>query len=1040
MVRAAAIAFVFVLSVAPSWCHGQALILRTATLNALGESVGMYAERVDMATGRVSTPPIHLPGKHAIGPPLDLSREGIVLFGTVDQTIPRSYVTACRARFFDEAVAFDRVSPRNSDVVARALVESAQADGQRFLVQALRTHDHEGQFQTIGVTSDGWGTPSSISLPGVPIAMTIQRALGRAIILCEDVSGNAVITIRDVLAGRTLLAEATITPSDGRFGNPRGIAIQDDGATIAIATSGYAAGDDSNVWSTWIHVHDGINGTRLASPLELPGHLGENDSLVVRGDTLWVVTHDPSRGEGYVSSVAIGADGLTLTMRHTVPAPRHAPLMAHDPAGTDVLIASMKRLELLESGTPRGLVRQFENSIGAIHWQGAMLFVGVGNSVHRVEIPSLGTRDEVSVQSGIVDAITIGIDNESVARDSDGDGIHDGRDLRIAEKSPLLEVPRTITLHAEAIGQELRGVRIQSDYSEGYRWRVAYDRERLPWLALAPQSGVGPGAFYAGIDPSLWDGASEPIRSVIRVTLEDERGRATGSPALIALEILPARNSIRRILWLDPARTMAEVRAEKAPFAEFATRLSQGPEYFSQRTSGAAGLDDLGSYTVVIAPASSLIDSGISRAQLLDYVIDGGALLFVGDYGAASNVIGVLDSWLAPAGITLDMSKSAEELVSLASRDPLAADWVPVRMRNGLFLHVQSPARGIVPAPDGEKHVVAVAQYGRGRIGAIASSEIITAPRYDRGEGAFAIGLLNWLARARVDTRDTDGDGLPDDVEDRDGDGFVDPGESDFINPDTDRDGVPDHEEDRNASGTTDDGETSALNRDSDSDGIWDGADTTPLPARGAPRIDSVRPSSGPAEGGQTVLIRGSNFSPDCGVAFGEAAAFIIRVQSPETILVEVPPAPRNGPVSIRIENPSTAMGGALPEAYSYGLRSEVAFSLQPLGPQRFAVRLDVPEGARVGRVACRIDPAPGSRVRWVNTVEGGLANVARREVVGTPEADGTLQLRWTDGRDIPSSGVLATLYIEADEEPALQIGWAAAWAPSGIPLRVRQE
>ncbi|MBK9490354.1 MAG: hypothetical protein IPO07_17420 [Haliscomenobacter sp.] len=70
---------------------------------------------------------------------------------------------------------------------------------------------------------------------------------------------------------------------------------------------------------------------------------------------------------------------------------------------------------------------------------------------------------------------------------------------------------------------------------------------------------------------------------------------------------------------------------------------------------------------------------------------------------------------------------------------------------------------------------------------------------------------------------DSDGDGIPDGVEDTDGDGIVDPGESNPASNDTDGDGIPDGVEDEDKDGVLDPGETDPGNADSDGDGIGDG-------------------------------------------------------------------------------------------------------------------------------------------------------------------------------------------------------------------------
>jgi uncharacterized repeat protein (TIGR01451 family) len=70
---------------------------------------------------------------------------------------------------------------------------------------------------------------------------------------------------------------------------------------------------------------------------------------------------------------------------------------------------------------------------------------------------------------------------------------------------------------------------------------------------------------------------------------------------------------------------------------------------------------------------------------------------------------------------------------------------------------------------------------------------------------------------------DTDGDGIPDGVEDKDRDGVVDPGETDPRSTDSDGDGIPDGTEDKDRDGVVDPGETDPTKTDSDSDGLPDG-------------------------------------------------------------------------------------------------------------------------------------------------------------------------------------------------------------------------
>lgn len=71
---------------------------------------------------------------------------------------------------------------------------------------------------------------------------------------------------------------------------------------------------------------------------------------------------------------------------------------------------------------------------------------------------------------------------------------------------------------------------------------------------------------------------------------------------------------------------------------------------------------------------------------------------------------------------------------------------------------------------------------------------------------------------------DSDGDGIPDDIEQQHG--------TDWNNPDTDGDGIPDGLEDLNANGIVDEGETNPRLQDSDRDGLDDGDEDLNLNGR----------------------------------------------------------------------------------------------------------------------------------------------------------------------------------------------------------------
>ena len=84
------------------------------------------------------------------------------------------------------------------------------------------------------------------------------------------------------------------------------------------------------------------------------------------------------------------------------------------------------------------------------------------------------------------------------------------------------------------------------------------------------------------------------------------------------------------------------------------------------------------------------------------------------------------------------------------------------------------------------------------------------------------------------------------------------------------------------------------------------------------PTVVTIAPPSGPAAGGTTVTITGSNFVPgSTSVFFGSVAATTIVINSDTSITVTVPPG--TGTVDIRV---TTTFGTVLvPAAYTYIVR-----------------------------------------------------------------------------------------------------------------------
>ena len=369
--------------------------------------------------------------------------------------------------------------------------------------------------------------------------------------------------------------------------------------------------------------------------------------------------------------------------------------------------------------------------------------------------------------------------------------------------------------------------------------------------------------------------------------------------------------------------------AGKADFTRLRTLLSAPPRLYSHAAAGAAYAGDLDRYAIVVLDVRAAAAGVLARSRVMDFVRDGGALLYLGAHVDAADGRDV-GRFLGPIGVYLD-THAPEAGLFPGAKDGLGKYWARFAIEDGCRLYAEAAYR-MVPDGRGEDGaVLAMRDYGRGRIAVLAGAAPLSAGalRSD-GNRLFAERLFAWLAEAKIEFRDFDGDGLSDDTEDStpaaDGGSAnaVDPGETDFLNADTDGDGIPDGGEDSNLNGRVDDGETDPRNVDSDGDGIFDGADATPAPAAGAPRIINIDPDQGPAEGGYWVTLTGANLSPGSTYWFGEHRARAVQLVAPDTVELRVPDAGNEAleTVPVRILPPDGAAEGMLVEGFQYTARS----------------------------------------------------------------------------------------------------------------------
>jgi len=226
----------------------------------------------------------------------------------------------------------------------------------------------------------------------------------------------------------------------------------------------------------------------------------------------------------------------------------------------------------------------------------------------------------------------------------------------------------------------------------------------------------------------------------------------------------------------------------------------------------------------------------LTQKALLDYLNEGGALLFLGAHLEGAHYRD-LSTWFRPLDIGVDMDTVVSSRFRATPPAGILRHWLNFSLQEGcLFIDRRLDSDTVRIVYDAPEQVVFEARpHGYGRLVLMASAS----PLHNEALSAtpnrnFSLDLFYWLSRAGYAVSDRDGDGIPDGVEDRNGNGVVDggdtlAGESSWLDRDSDDDGVADGEEDLNRNGVVDGGETNPRRWDSDGDGVADGADGHPL-------------------------------------------------------------------------------------------------------------------------------------------------------------------------------------------------------------------
>lgn len=1080
----------------------QRLLVRTTTLSAAREAVRVYLHSVDLGRGESLPLPELLPGPTPLGPIL-LTSDGS---GAVASSGPRwtggefhvgdtpTFISVYHTAPFRAVPGQRLLSQEGWRQYAACLAQDPRNETPILVLLGVRVDEYgnwRGRLEARRWerTAETASEPRSAAwpLPGAPMAATTLHRTTRVAVLCRSrQETGALLHARDVVTGQVLVEAKSLGDDPaGRLGTePAGLALSRDGSCLFVLTAGHPLDRPSGEASSWLHALDPIHFEPLLDPVELPGvaEPGDNPLLPAEGRACWVTTRTPRSGFAYLFRVRAGPDSLAKEEERSYVNVSRPLRIALAPEDHSVAVACERRLEILEDGRVRPLPDAYDAPIRALAWDRQGLIAAEGNRIHRLD-PATGDpgvtvsfstgwpADFVSLPAERLpprdeDADGVPAPDERKQRtspslpDTDDDGIPDGIDPEPTVPSPFLRLPALVTFRGEAAGRQWRAVMLDPPHGKSCQWRIDFDAKAMPWLRVYPQSGVLPGlgVFYIGVDPAQYGAPQGVVGGRLRVHVSGKGpgSEAAGSPATTYIRVEPQRGRVQRILWMwERGAAAGQLRSTKDPhgFRALADLLAGPPYYFSHREISGPFSESLTPHAIVVLGAAAAARGAVTRQAILDYVAAGGALLFFGKQ-LDLNASRALTRWLSPLGIHVDSAARVEGVFGTNRRDWLCRHWTGFRIADGCEIRADDPSMILVPGTTGtEQAILVTTAYGRGRIAMLAApTPLETDALQAETNRLFALDLFRWLAAAGKDVDDLDEDGLTDATEDRNANGFVDPGETDRLNPDTDGDGIPDGIEDINRNGQVDEGETSPRNPDSDGDGTRDGADTTPLPPADAPHVANVEPAEGPREGGVQVLVSGRNFSPDSAVWFGRRASPRVRTLGAMALVAETPPSePGTGPdVDVRVVNPSIGLEGTLPTGFHYRPRSMVLLTLEAAQAAKrlykgtLTIRLDCPLEVNVGRIALQLEAWPRGAINWVDTNPGASAEYARRIVLGRPTPSGGMRVDISEGKRGPSAGEAATIRwtrskaLKRRRRVSIRIEDPRMWAPNGEPLEVK--